>query len=237
VWAIEQGCIKTATLTIPAVLPLTKGNTMNLRPYLGLASAALLVLAAPAAAAPTYYFDAASFAADAPALGFESFEAPSFVQPTFQIFSDVVVVSSGLLFTDNMFPTDGKLLLSIVTPSTITFNFNQPITAFGIDVVGLGTVGFTDLVLTTANGSGQIYADFISNAFDNVLFAGVIDPTGFTAVTLSGTSASDVIEFDRLFYSIPDPVGGVPEPANWALMIAGFGLVGAAQRRHKAILA
>ena len=27
------------------------------------------------------------------------------------------------------------------------------------------------------------------------------------------------------------PTGGVPEPASWALMIAGFGMVGAAQRR------
>lgn len=28
-------------------------------------------------------------------------------------------------------------------------------------------------------------------------------------------------------------VGSVPEPANWALMIAGFGLVGAMQRRRR----
>lgn len=31
-----------------------------------------------------------------------------------------------------------------------------------------------------------------------------------------------------------DPGGGVPEPASWALMIAGFGLVGAAMRRRRA---
>lgn len=31
--------------------------------------------------------------------------------------------------------------------------------------------------------------------------------------------------------------GGVPEPASWALMIAGFGLVGAAVRRRRAALA
>jgi hypothetical protein len=30
------------------------------------------------------------------------------------------------------------------------------------------------------------------------------------------------------------PVGGVPEPAAWAMLIAGFGLVGAAQRRRQA---
>jgi hypothetical protein len=31
-------------------------------------------------------------------------------------------------------------------------------------------------------------------------------------------------------FSISDPV---PEPANWAMMIAGFGLIGATQRRRR----
>jgi len=31
--------------------------------------------------------------------------------------------------------------------------------------------------------------------------------------------------------------GGVPEPATWALMFGGFGLAGAALRRHRAIVA
>lgn len=33
------------------------------------------------------------------------------------------------------------------------------------------------------------------------------------------------------------PTGGVPEPASWALMIAGFGLMGAALRRRKPAIA
>ncbi len=34
------------------------------------------------------------------------------------------------------------------------------------------------------------------------------------------------------------PIGGVPEPTTWAMLIAGFGLVGmAARRRQKAVLA
>ena len=33
------------------------------------------------------------------------------------------------------------------------------------------------------------------------------------------------------------PPGGVPEPASWALMIAGFGLAGAALRRRRGALA
>jgi hypothetical protein len=32
------------------------------------------------------------------------------------------------------------------------------------------------------------------------------------------------------------PTGGVPEPATWALLIAGFGSVGVALRRSRAAL-
>ena len=42
----------------------------------------------------------------------------------------------------------------------------------------------------------------------------------FTGIQLDGT--------------IIDPPGGVPEPATWAMFIAGFGLVGAAARRRRA---
>lgn len=37
------------------------------------------------------------------------------------------------------------------------------------------------------------------------------------------------------FYSGIVSIGGVPEPASWALMIAGFGLVGAAARRRQSV--
>jgi hypothetical protein len=33
--------------------------------------------------------------------------------------------------------------------------------------------------------------------------------------------------------TLPNPLPGVPEPASWAMMIAGFGLVGAAMRRRR----
>jgi len=71
---------------------------------------------------------------------------------------------------------------------------------------------------------------------------------GLIDITLNGAAfaASNVVKFS---YSgsgqgVPDEAFGinrvsaaVPEPAAWTLMIAGFGLVGAASRRRQAIIA
>ena len=65
---------------------------------------------------------------------------------------------------------------------------------------------------------------------------------GWTKYTLSftGTARSVVLAgggvFDDLTFGAPGNVSGpVPEPASWALLIAGFGLTGAALRRRRAI--
>ncbi len=59
-------------------------------------------------------------------------------------------------------------------------------------------------------------------------------------------SASERVEFAALtntaqgyridnveLVAAPGPEGGVPEPASWAMLIAGFGLTGAAMRRRR----
>lgn len=61
----------------------------------------------------------------------------------------------------------------------------------------------------------------------------------------SGTFSGAVDHIDYAFAGGPSAnydfavanVGGVPEPASWALMIGGFGLVGATARRRRAIAA
>ena len=63
----------------------------------------------------------------------------------------------------------------------------------------------------------------IFGAGNAVLFAGQFD-----ARQTQGSIAS--VDFDA-------PVGGVPEPATWAMMILGFGAVGAAIRRRQPAVA
>jgi opacity protein-like surface antigen len=63
-------------------------------------------------------------------------------------------------------------------------------------------------------------------------YAGSVDEIRFTGN--HGFYIVDDVTFDKL---VPFGGAGVPEPQSWALMIAGFGLVGAAMRRRKAALA
>jgi hypothetical protein len=56
-----------------------------------------------------------------------------------------------------------------------------------------------------------------------------------TGLTFVGSGAvnltqSPVTEF-------VEGVGGVPEPSSWAMLIAGFGLVGATMRRRRTVVA
>jgi hypothetical protein len=50
----------------------------------------------------------------------------------------------------------------------------------------------------------------------------------------NATSLNDNSGFERLVFT---NTGGVPESATWAMLIAGFGLVGATMRRRRALLA
>jgi hypothetical protein len=58
------------------------------------------------------------------------------------------------------------------------------------------------------------------------------DMAGIQSVSFSGTSGT--VGFDNFEFDTVTPVSAaVPEPASWALMIAGFGLAGAALRRRR----
>lgn len=118
------------------------------------------------------------------------------------------------------------------------------------DRTNLLTVTFSNAELDASNGSGSF--TFKSNAdsvitfssdfldFTNVAskdfsfsFSGA-SPTFSAATGSSGRSTS--FSGSGTFASDPAPlvVGGVPEPASWALMLGGFGLLGATLRTRKA---
>ncbi len=86
------------------------------------------------------------------------------------------------------------------------------------------TLGFGINTVTLNMQAGIVYELALNVQFEGVgLESLTFDPT-FTAPPGSGT----------LIYS-PLVTGGVPEPATWALLLAGFGAIGAAARRRRAL--
>lgn len=101
---------------------------------------------------------------------------------------------------------------------------------------------FSVLFDTTSNTSGlnyfnRGYGDFdLSTITPNISqYYGSNYTGGKFQFYLDGTAISppeDVADSDLTFASYVDTSGGVPEPATWALMIFGFGGIGAALRRR-----
>lgn len=121
------------------------------------------------------------------------------------------------------------------TSTSIAFTFAAPISAFGTYVTGLGTaagaitVGFND-------GTNQSYA-LTGSSTTGTLFFGVTDTAAFSSITFtetipSGASSRDNFGLDDIVYHVA-ATSAAPEPASWAMMIAGFGAVGTTMRRRK----
>jgi hypothetical protein len=193
------------------------------------------IAAAPAAAAPTYYTDAAAFAAavNGP-IHLESFENPSFEGFNIQAYDRFTMSNMAGLARGGYQPSDGVAALQTNHGDLpVSATFYAPISAFGIDVIGLGTVLPTQFYFETGSGD-YAFPDIYIEYFSEVHFFGVIDPDGFTQVAFHGLVWED-ISFDlarSVDYVAPMP-GAVPEPASWAMLIAGFGIIGAAQRRRR----
>ncbi|WP_235976693.1 Npun_F0296 family exosortase-dependent surface protein [Sandaracinobacteroides hominis] len=82
----------------------------------------------------------------------------------------------------------------------------------------------------TGGNSGEPYA------FLNVYFTG---GDQFDRIVITQTAGGGYESDNHTvgFYTRPGGEGAVPEPATWAMLIAGFGLVGAAARRRNRIAA
>jgi hypothetical protein len=104
----------------------------------------------------------------------------------------------------------------------ITFNGN-PVTAF--------------VEFYTLGGGGGACAGSFCSLFD------LYGPTLFSGTTAAPTFLTGVFDMNQGFpfgpdvrLVIADPGNGagvIPEPATWAMLIAGFGLVGSALRRRR----
>ena len=99
-----------------------------------------------------------------------------------------------------------------------------------------------DATFSTLDAAGNII-----ETFNIAALAPISTPGGMNAFMFRGVAGDNPGEIYGLRFGgnyilltgtsdgIPNP--GVPEPASWAMLIAGFGLVGAAARRRRSVVA
>ena len=138
----------------------------------------------------------------------------------------------------------GAALATQINPATVTvlkddgspFLLNSILLAdFYGNIFGVGrptdTVRFT---FTFADGTFSM-ADYMiantagQNLTPNLLTFDLAPLTAFSFVPLAGNQ----IQFDNITLSDPAAPAAVPEASAWAMMIAGFGLIGATLRRRR----
>jgi hypothetical protein len=229
---------------------------MNRYLYAPLVAAAFFAASA-AFAAPTVYSTTAAFNAATTGVSTVNFEGTtsstyilgggSYAQPGFTITQN----------TNNAFLTDPTFTSYyynwgtgdvINTPynGVLTITFSAPVTAFAIDLgsfyddqdprtpcCAASTLYGKDVTIGTSQGNFLVDL----NSTQTMKFFGVTSDTAFTSFTITGvgTDATASTVFDNVRFGSA-AVAPVPEPATWAMMIVGFGMVGAniRRRQHKA---
>ena len=122
-------------------------------------------------------------------------------------------------------------------PVNITFNtaFAASLSNFSIDVAG-----FSATTLSFFDKTGALLsATPVTLTFGAFSNPGVYSHYSVTSTNgIGGFSFTGAASGNTSIDNLNATVGArVPEPASWALMVTGFGLVGVAARRRKAVVA
>ena len=208
---------------------------MNKGMLLALASTATLAATA-ASAQVTQYTTQAAFTAASGATtlrDFNNFQAGTVVSPATTI-PGVSVTTTGDAFIGSGtggFNVNGSNYLDInLDPGeTFTFTFSTAIRSFAADFFSLNN-GIP--LRTSVTVGGQTFSPIASD------FLGYTSATPFTSVIFSvAATAGTNDEFGLDNLRVGTALAPVPEPAAWAMMIAGFAVAGFAMRRRTARVA
>jgi hypothetical protein len=130
------------------------------------------------------------------------------------------------------FPLPGETNWLGFSGGSATFAFNGPSNSFGFYTTGVQTVFTSSFTVTFNDGTSQSL-DIPINVNGGASYFGFTDTSAFNSVTITNISG-DAWGVSDVSYNFTQ---GVPEPATWALFIAGFGAMGAMLRaaRRKAL--
>ena len=135
-------------------------------------------------------------------------------------------LGSNLVGTDGPTPFDPYFKFSFTDTTATTSNFQF--------AAAWGSAPFNGFRLYDVNGTIAAFTSVTINPSSNLL--------GLDASRITFDANNIYVNWDGLSVSASTFVtlnisGAVPEPASWALMIAGFGMVGFAARRRRAVVA
>ncbi len=156
-------------------------------------------------------------------------------------------IGHALGFISGVDVLDGNSTTSFFNADQFTFVNSLDLFRFSTQSTGTagGVIDFTastgakyfsiDRGVTVGPGfsTGQLFGDGrqASHWKDN-LGLGVMDPTAGLGERLT-IGANDLRAFDAIGWNLRPTIGAVPEPGTWAMMLAGFGIVGGSLRRRK----
>lgn len=194
---------------------------------------AALLTAAPAFAVPTIHTSEAGFdsATSEISLTIEGFETP-FAAANTLTFGDLAIGCANCSASrSSSYPSAGVASLAINGGQPLSFAFAAPVNAFGFSIRDFGTLSTTNLWLTVNGVTVPLLSSFLGSS-GNTRYFGVTDSSPFSSVVLSGGVSGDNYYLDKVSFGAAIETGAVPEPASWAMLIAGFGLVGGMMRRQ-----
>ena len=154
-------------------------------------------------------------------------------------------------------PTDanfGPQSVAVLRLNAVPPLFSGTTNGFTVLHLTQNAAGFTEIPLSLQFLAGDIVGILgVRDDVNSYAPSGYVANLGGNAITLrrlgmqfalSGTAPRDIWtesggSISRVFFSyeLGQAGPGVPEPASWAMLIAGFGLTGAAMRRRRAAVA
>lgn len=228
-----------------------------------LLAASAMVSAVSAQAAIVVYTDEASFLAAITAPATDGFEDLSLLNPTpAPLTRSVGSYGYTASIADDFYASgtdaDRWLSTNIATETILFDSFTGGVSAIGGFFFGSSAdfsyVPGATLNFSVSDGSSVLLtslADATTNSFLGFVSTGLLGSLAVTTVQPIGagtptgsdfiyTAVNDLtLGVARPIVEGPGPggggVGAVPEPESWALLIAGFGLVGATMRRRRSI--